>query len=98
MELRGGGGNSRGTMTLDIGCSFKLSKLSKIKVRDFIRQKGWAITVTGVSNGFARGVSQLPVICRGHWCWGGHLLERLQISSICVMIALVDVCLMSKDG
>ena len=30
--------------------------------------------------------------------WAGHLLERLQILSVCVMIALVDVCLMSKDG
>ena len=54
-----GGGNSRripsrGPMTLGIGCSFKLSKLSKIQVRDFISQKGWAIPVTGVSNGSAR--------------------------------------------
>ena len=59
--------SSRGTMTLDIGCSFKLSNLSEIQVRDFISQKGWAIPVTGVSNGLVIGVSQLPVICGGPW-------------------------------
>ena len=84
----------------DIGCSFKLSMLSEIQVRDFISQKGWAIPVTGVSNGLPGGgepaASDLwRTLVMG---WGGHLLERLQISSICAMIASVDVCFMSKDS
>ena len=58
----------------DIGCSFKLSMLSEIQVRDFISQKGWAIPFTEVSNGLA---SEVPVIC-------GEPVEASNIEYLCV--------------